>query len=184
MSTVAPGSGKGPRGIPDSSGSIVVPAPLKLIAEQITTKNTEFEGGLDSSEMHAVSSKLAACGQPSEFVNYKVYHLPMLSHRDYVFDVTWADGKTDDGKTTAIQTAISVDNPKFPTGIGGRVRGYVYCVYTLTEIDPSTTRVDILVNLDPMGSFPVWLAKMYAGAYPDLMLGRIKKQCVKMVKAA
>ena len=26
----------------------------------------------------------------------------MLSHRDYVFDVTWADGKTDDGKTTAI----------------------------------------------------------------------------------
>ena len=53
--------------------------------------------------------------------------------------------------------------------------------YTLTELAPDSTRVDLSINVHPMGNFAcsVALANMYGGLFPRKNLELLEKQCLR-----
>ena len=86
------------------------------------------------------------------------------------------------GKLTATLALTNAELPDKPAAKSGpMVRGYVVCTYVLTELSPTSTNLQLICNLDPMGLFPFCLATAYGGAYPGMMLKRIKAQSLKLL---
>ena len=177
--------GPGPRGLQDVSGSRLIAAPLKVVAEVLTSNQhrLEYEGGLiESTDMSRSGDILPGPAQAKEFMVYKVYHLPSpLSNRDYVFKCAWYEDKAPNGSLLCVLTEESAEDPSRPV-VPGIARGHVKAFYKLTELEPSKTKCECVINVDPMGGMPTCIAARYAAMYPGLMLKRINGQAVKTFK--
>lgn len=156
------------------------------MAEVLTdpARKKEYEGGLEeATELSRKKGVVKELNQPAEWMEHKLYHIaPPLDKRDYVFKCTWIASKTADGKASYTLAMVNADAPSKPASQPGVVRGWVTCSYTLVALTHERTELSVKVNLDPMGNFPLCLAKLYGSAYPGMALKRVKMQSLKVLK--
>ena len=107
----------------------------------------------------------------------------LVAAADRAWVVRYVDGVAACEEPTASTLALTnAELPDKPAAKSGpMVRGYVVCTYVLTELSPTSTNLQLICNLDPMGLFPFCLATAYGGAYPGMMLKRIKAQSLKLL---
>ena len=132
-------------------------------------------------------------GTPGQWDIYQRYHLywPMLN-RDYVLRYKW--DKNENGNPTLL--VHDVENSNYPSpkdadgnpcdrlGDDGKeyVRAAVHKIlYTLSEVNPTQTKVMVEYCIDPSGTMPLCLANAYGGGWGGKQLKHLTHQCDKIV---
>ena len=170
------------RGLKETCGSAVIRAPLPRVVEVLSNAATKVEwlSGLLEEREVARGEESSMAGVPGQSTVYQSYKLGWpLSERDYVIACTWditLDPSTGE-PTRAVFTQQSAEHETLPVS-ERRVRAALnLCVYTLEALPGEEgTRVDVKINVDPLGNFPIFLVNMYAGTWPDKNLQALERQ--------
>ncbi len=172
-------------GLKEVAGSRIIRAPLAQVIEVLSNSATKVEwlsGLLEEREVDR-GAESAMAGVPRQSTVYQSYTLPgPLHERDYVIGCTW-DITLDPNSGEAIRavfTQQSQEHDSLPVK-ANRVRAALnLCVYNLEALpDDQGTRVDVKINVDPLGNFPIFLVNMYASSWPEENLQALEKQVLK-----
>jgi len=165
----------------DYDGSTTINAPIAHVAAQFPGDvKAEWFGGMASCvDLDVIADQPTAVSQQpaGPFKVYEDYHLPCcFKNRDYMLTATWTDGTTDDGKKTTTLDIHDTEDERYPTD-NGKVRGTLTTsLFKLIEVDATTTRVELRVNVHPNGNIGTCCANIYANGFPPRTLGLLKKQ--------
>lgn len=170
----------------------VVPVPIETLVAVCadSERKVEWQGSCVESRMLDKQGETAMPGVPAEAHEYQRYALPFpLSNRDYVMNYKWTlsnwDGGDDGAKRTATQVVMSValEGDNVPKPSPDIVRATIKELkIVLEEVDESSTSVTASINVDPAGSFPLWVVNAYCKTWSPKTISTMKMQGQKLLK--
>ena len=170
-------------GLNNYSASKVLNAPFERLCEVLCSSDekTEWKSSLLSAGELSRTSEIAFADMPSRLVVFEHYKLaPGFQHRDYVLSCTWelVEGAAD-APTRVSLVMQSTEDEAMPVR-SDRVRAAInFLRYDLERLpDGAGVKVDVEVNLDPMGVVPIWFVNFYARSWCGKELVALEKQAL------
>ncbi len=166
-------------GIKNFKGSQVIKAPIQAVAKVLFAPDTQrhWIGGLESVTVFEKSGETPWKGVPKKFELYQLYQMPPpISNRDYVIAGQWDIRFEEDEIQQAILYLHSIERNEHPER-DHRVRAALNLqVYTLKALpDDQGTQIDVEINVDPLGNFPVFVVNLYGSTWCSKTLSALEK---------
>lgn len=109
-----------------------------------------------------------------DYVEFNGFDLPVLSDRSFCTHVVIRVER--DG--AVVLESHSIDDPLAPDE--GYVRGEIHSLYRLTAIDGGRrTRLEVRMAMDPKGSIPLFIVRLFQKDWPAGVYQGIRKQVLK-----
>jgi len=104
---------------------------------------------------------------PKTFQLYQEFHLPSpIWDRDYVLAGHWSVDFEGDHARKAVLHLHSITREDCPVRDDGVLAALNLQLYTLTPTSGgSATQVDVEINVDPLGNFPVFFVNLYGSTW-------------------
>ena len=166
-------------GIKNFKGTRVMKAPMADVVKVLFDPKTlpQWLAGLETVDVLQQSGKTLWEGVPETFEFYQLYKLqPPIWKRDYVIAGRW---EVTADKEQGLQAALylqSIEREDHPIK-HDRVRGALnFQVYTLKELpNDQGTEVEVEINVDPSGNFPVFAVNLYGSTWCGKTLSKLEK---------
>ena len=163
------------KGVKNFTGSKIIKAPLGQIAQSLFNPDTlkHWLAGLSHVEVLSQNGSTPWQAVPQEFEFYQTYKLQSpISNRDYVIAGRW-DIEGDDHAILFIQSIERDDYPIKSDFVRGALNLQIYRLKQLP--DAQGTEVEVEINVDPSGNFPVFVVNLYGSTWCAKTLSLLEK---------
>ena len=166
-------------GIKNFKGRLEIDAPIERVAHVLFDPETQgrWIGGLMNVSLLEIDSTENWANVPKTFQLYQEFHLPSpIWDRDYVLAGEWSVDFDGDHVRKAVLHLQSITREDCPVR-DDRVRAALNLqLYTLTPTSGgSATQVDVEINVDPLGNFPVFFVNLYGSIWCGKTLAALEK---------